>query len=282
MKESFVFHAEFISDLPEEYKARFAMYAINYGLQGEEPSLDGLEHSLWLKIKRRIDSDKEAWEETKNKRSEAGKIGGIRSAEAKASKAKQDEATSSNFKQNQAIVDLLETSEAKPSKAKQDEANQAVNVNDSVNVNESVSVYVYDGVNVSVEDSDESTNATILKINQIQAKHNLDLTKNQINRIASTLSAHNLDDSFLDYVCEYLLNSYKKIESGLFFKASTAWDNLRADYIVKPKQHKIPIPDFTICPECNAELTWIGAASRFCSFCRKDYVYKNKSWRAKE
>ena len=30
MRESFIFHAEYIADLPDEYKARFAMYAINY------------------------------------------------------------------------------------------------------------------------------------------------------------------------------------------------------------------------------------------------------------
>ena len=34
MRESFVFHAEYIEDLPEEYKTRFIEYTVNYGLSG--------------------------------------------------------------------------------------------------------------------------------------------------------------------------------------------------------------------------------------------------------
>ena len=64
MRESFIFHAEYIDDLPEEFKSVFAMYAINYGIYGEEPTLTGLEVALWAKIKRRIDYDIECWEST--------------------------------------------------------------------------------------------------------------------------------------------------------------------------------------------------------------------------
>lgn len=73
MRESFIFHAEYIDDLPEDYKGVFGMYALNYGIYEIEPTVSGLEKALWLKIKRRIDSDVEAWEQTINQRSEAGK-----------------------------------------------------------------------------------------------------------------------------------------------------------------------------------------------------------------
>ena len=72
MRESFVFHAEYIDDLPNEFKLVFAMYAINYGIYGEEPTLTGLEVALWAKIKRRIDYDIEGWESTKKNRSKGG------------------------------------------------------------------------------------------------------------------------------------------------------------------------------------------------------------------
>ena len=75
MRESFVFHSEYIADLPEEYKATFAMYTINYGLNNEEPAIaEGtLEQALWIKIARRIDQEREKYESIKIKRAEAGK-----------------------------------------------------------------------------------------------------------------------------------------------------------------------------------------------------------------
>ena len=125
MRESFIFHAEYIDDLPEEFKSVFAMYAINYGIYEREPSLSGLESALWTKIKRRIDHDKNEWESIKNKRSEAGKKGGVKSAESR-----------STAKQEQANEAMLNQNEAKASTAKQEQANEAVNV--FVNVNEFV------------------------------------------------------------------------------------------------------------------------------------------------
>ncbi len=75
MRESFVFHAEYISDLPDDYKAAFAMYAINYALNDEKPQLQEgtLEFSLWVKIARRIDQEREKYERVKEKRAAAGK-----------------------------------------------------------------------------------------------------------------------------------------------------------------------------------------------------------------
>lgn len=73
MRESFVFHAEYIEDLPEEFKPTYAMYVINYGIHGTAPELTGIEKALWLKIQRRIDADIKQWNDTVNARSEAGK-----------------------------------------------------------------------------------------------------------------------------------------------------------------------------------------------------------------
>lgn len=75
MRESFVFHNEYIADLPDEYKAIFAMYTINYALNNEHPVIaeNTLEQALWIKIARRIDQEREKYESIKTKRAEAGK-----------------------------------------------------------------------------------------------------------------------------------------------------------------------------------------------------------------
>lgn len=76
MVESFVMHSEYIEDLPEEYKGKFLMYIYNYGIHGQVPEVSGLENTVWTKIQRRIDADRQSWEDTVNARSEAGRRGG--------------------------------------------------------------------------------------------------------------------------------------------------------------------------------------------------------------
>ena len=73
MRESFVFHADYIEDLPEEYKTRFIEYTVNYGLSGRSPEIeDGtLESTVWKKIARRIDAEAEKYKEISEKRKEA-------------------------------------------------------------------------------------------------------------------------------------------------------------------------------------------------------------------
>lgn len=73
MRDSFVFHADYICDLPDEYKTRFAMYAINYALNDERPQLEGLELSLWKKIARRIDTEAAKYRDIQEKRREAAR-----------------------------------------------------------------------------------------------------------------------------------------------------------------------------------------------------------------
>ncbi len=42
MRESFIFHAEYIDDLPDEYKGVFGMYALNYGIMKLNRTFQGL------------------------------------------------------------------------------------------------------------------------------------------------------------------------------------------------------------------------------------------------
>ena len=108
VRESFIFHAEYIADIPEELQPQYAMHAINYALKGIEPELtDWRDIKMWNAIKSRIDGEAEAWEETKKQRSESGRIGGQRSAEARRSKTKHRFKTRSKAKQTKLYLYLL-------------------------------------------------------------------------------------------------------------------------------------------------------------------------------
>lgn len=73
MKDSFVVHADYIEDLPEENKAEFLMYIYNYGCKGIEPELKGLALTVWTKIKRRLDEDEATYNEKIKGNSAGGK-----------------------------------------------------------------------------------------------------------------------------------------------------------------------------------------------------------------
>lgn len=62
-RESFIFHAEYIADIPEELQPQYAMHAINYALKGIEPELeDWRDIKMWNAIKSRIDQERELYE----------------------------------------------------------------------------------------------------------------------------------------------------------------------------------------------------------------------------
>lgn len=73
MRESFVFHKDYIEDLPDQYKTEFIQVTINYGLYGTKPPFkDGtLEMALWAKIARRIDAEAEKYKAISERRKEA-------------------------------------------------------------------------------------------------------------------------------------------------------------------------------------------------------------------
>lgn len=74
VRESFIFHAEYIADIPDELQPQYAMYAINYALKGIEPELtDWRDIKMWNNIKNRIDGEAEQYEATIKARAAAGR-----------------------------------------------------------------------------------------------------------------------------------------------------------------------------------------------------------------
>ena len=136
MRESFVLHAEYIEDLPEELKGAFLRYIYEYGINETEPELSGLELTVWLKIKRRIDDDVQAYERKVSNL----KQNRNRTATGAKSTAPTDNRTDTERTPNGHRTEN-NTEEEKPNGDRTD----SVSVNDSVNV----SVNVPDSVNVA-------------------------------------------------------------------------------------------------------------------------------------
>lgn len=115
-KDTFILYTEqkeVIDKLSDEQAGKLIKAIYEYVETGEMPSLDNVLDLVIIPFKQNLDRNADKYEETKKKRSEAGKLG----AEIKKQKqAKQANAKFANNKQ----------------------ANQAVNVNDNVNVNEDV------------------------------------------------------------------------------------------------------------------------------------------------
>lgn len=140
MRESFVLHAEYIEDLPEELKGAFLRYIYEYGINEIEPELSGLELTVWLKIKRRIDDDVSAYER---------KVSNLKQNRNRTATGAKTVTTTDNRTDTERTPNGHRTEntteEEKPNGDRTDSVSVNVSVNDSVNV----PVNVPDSVNVA-------------------------------------------------------------------------------------------------------------------------------------
>ena len=135
MRESFVLHAEYIEDLPEELKGAFLRYIYEYGINETEPELSGLELTVWLKIKRRIDDDVSAYERKVSnlKQNKNRTATGAKTAITTDNRTDTERTPNGHRTENA-------TEEEKPNGDRADSVSVNVSVNDSVNVSDSVNV----------------------------------------------------------------------------------------------------------------------------------------------
>ena len=135
MRESFVLHAEYIEDLPEELKGAFLRYIYEYGINEIEPELSGLELTVWLKIKRRIDDDVQAYERKVSnlKQNKNRTATGAKTATTTENRTDTERTPNGHRTENT-------TEEEKPNGDRADSVSVNVSVNDSVNVSDSVNV----------------------------------------------------------------------------------------------------------------------------------------------
>lgn len=140
-KESFILYNSFyepIKALKNEQLGKLLRAIFNYTINGEITQ-DSEIMVAFMFIKNQIDRDAEKWEDERNKRKEAGRLGGIKRA------LNQQQKLSSKSKQCLGVL----------KDAKQSQTNQA----DNVDVN--VDVYVNDNVNDNVINNITTTNNNI-------------------------------------------------------------------------------------------------------------------------
>lgn len=131
MRESFVIHAEYIEDLPEELKGAFLRYIYEYGINEIEPELSGLELTVWLKIKRRIDDDVSAYER---------KVSNLKQNKNRTATGAKTATTTDNRTDTERTPNGHRTENTTEEEKPNGDRTDSVSVNDSVNVSDSVNV----------------------------------------------------------------------------------------------------------------------------------------------
>lgn len=166
-KKGFLLYADYKSTfdlLTDEQAGKLIKHLLEY-VNDKNPEFENDELLLRIAfepIKLQLKRDLKDWEEARRKRSEAGHLGGIKSAESR--RLKQSEA-------NEAQLEKLKQGQASPSKTKRTQANQAVNVN--VNVNDTVTDIEKNIISVSAnaETRDEANQAIVgVKKNSLPKK----------------------------------------------------------------------------------------------------------------
>ena len=149
-KTSFIVYGEIeetLDELTDEQVAKLFRGMVHYANTGEDPGFKGILKVAFIPIKQRMDRNDTKWAETKAKRAEAGRRGGLKSGITR-SKTKQNEANEAN--------------EANASGFEANEANEAV----SVSVSVPVSVSVSDSVSVADRLAAETTSSVLDYLNQ--------------------------------------------------------------------------------------------------------------------
>ena len=140
-KDSFIVYTdikETLDDLDDSQVAKLFRGMVDYQLTGKDPKFKGILKYVFIPIRQQMDRNNDKWADTKEKRAESGRKGGLKSGEVRAKQNEANEANASSASSNEA-------NEAKPSTASTDEANEA---NEAVTVTVTVPVTVNDTVTV--------------------------------------------------------------------------------------------------------------------------------------
>lgn len=188
MKESFILYNSFyepIKALKNEQLGKLFRSIFDYTINGEitqDPEIV----IAFMFIKNQIDKDAQKWQEEKNKRSEAGRIGGIQRALNK------NQALSSKSKQ---CLDEL-------SKGKQTQANQGDNVNVNVNVNDNGNIISSITTTTNINNSNNNI------YSYIEENFNRTISPLEYEKISSWLNDY--EENVIKYAVEKAVFSNKK------------------------------------------------------------------------
>jgi uncharacterized phage protein (TIGR02220 family) len=176
-KNSFLVYAadikETLDDMTDEQVGKLFRGMVDYQVTGEAPVFSGELKFAFIPIRQQMDRDNTKWEQTRAKRTESGRKGGIRSGEVRKAKA-ENEANEANASPNKFTDKII------------NEANEAVNVN--VNVNDNVNVNVSDSFD-AVPDGPASLSSSLISyLNEI-AGTSYNVTAAVVSRIGELLEA---------------------------------------------------------------------------------------------
>lgn len=125
-KTSFVLYCDIIhtvEHLTDEQAGKLMKHLLRY-VNDQDPVVEDVIINLAFEpIKRQLKRDLQAWEQSREKRVESGRLGGIKSGKSRKSK------------QTKQVLQKTKQNEANASNAKQTQANEAVNVNVTVTGN---------------------------------------------------------------------------------------------------------------------------------------------------
>ena len=154
-KNSFLVYAadikETLDGLTDDQVAALFRGMVDYQITGIAPEFSGVLKFAFIPIRQQMDRDNTKWEQTKAKRAESGRRGGIRSGEVRREKAENE---------------ANEASASKSKQTKQNEANEAVNVNVNVNDNVNVNGNVSDSFPAETDDAFFLSTALISYLNK--------------------------------------------------------------------------------------------------------------------
>lgn len=107
-KKSFILYTDLIhtvEKLPDEIAGKFLKHMLRYVNDLNPVADDLLIEAVFEPLRQQLKRDLQKWEEKSVKRSEIGRLGGLKSAEAKATKSNQKQPIGSSVKQNQHVND---------------------------------------------------------------------------------------------------------------------------------------------------------------------------------
>ena len=189
-KNSFIVYADDIKEtldgLTDDQVAALFRGMVDYQITGEDPDFSGVLKFAFIPIRQQMDRNNAKWEQTKAKRTEAGRKGGKRSGEVRKAKAgnEANEANASNKLTDNIINEA-------------NEANEAVNVNDNVNVN--VNVNVSDSFKAVSDDPSSFSSSLISYLNE-KAGTNYNVTAAVVKQIGELMDAGYTADDMIAVV----------------------------------------------------------------------------------
>lgn len=223
-KNSFIVYAadikETLDGLTDDQVAALFRGMVDYQITGIAPEFSGVLKFAFIPIRQQMDRDNTKWEQTKAKRAESGRRGGIRSGEVRREKSENE---------------ANEASASKSKQTKQNEANEAVNVNvnDNVNVNGNVNVNVSDSFEAGSDGPAPLSSILISYLNE-KAGTNYNVTAAVVRRISELLDAgYTADD--MKSVIDKKVSEWKDSDKMRgYIRPSTLFGDKFEEYIGEP------------------------------------------------